>query len=185
MEKFYKYFILIALPIFVSCQGLYKSSWVETTDGQFGCPDGYECYAEIIPSSSASLKDEKYMNSEYVNINPDYSYDVIKFVLRKINDSDLVSSYYEENLYLQVPSNQEFVIDAENIVKNQLIIQKTSENSNLKEHELLKSGYLYVNLINDKYYVYVDINPSKDFKIKTVKVKLNKDENHKTLTYIN
>lgn len=166
MKNYLRLLSAIFLLQFVSCGSFYNGNSLETTDGEFGCPEGYECYAKIMQDKSIEI-DQSNDNMQLVS---DETQNVVNYVYKYIGDINDASDDFEENVYFQIPVNQKEIIQLdEDLISNKMLIQKSCQNCDVKDFEMLNKGYLYVNQANGQYQIFFEISPSEQFKIKKVK----------------
>ncbi len=176
MKNLLRLFSLLLLFNFFSCGSFYNSNQVQTKDGISGCPEGFECYAEIIKNKSINI--EKASSNNYKDIlEHDNSYNVVRYVYKQIGDQQTTLDY-EENVYFQIPLDLKEIMNVdEYLIKNKMIIIKSCQNCDTKNNfENLDSGYLYVSQFENDYQIYFEINPSSDFKINKVKTVIQADD---------
>ncbi|RRO12510.1 hypothetical protein [Flavobacteriaceae bacterium 14752] len=177
MKDVLRLFSFVLLLNLFSCGSIYNSNQVQTKDGVSGCPEGFECYAEIIKNKSINLA--KANSNDYKDIlEDDNSLNVVKYVYKHLGDPQTSLDDYEENVYFQIPVNlKEIMHIDEYLIKNKMIIVKSCQNCDtVNNFEKLDSGYLYVSQFENDFRIYFEINPSDKFKIKKVKTVIYNDD---------
>lgn len=142
----------------MSCKGV--SNLEEKPD----CPEGYECYAEVIADKTINLLEDT-IGKTYIKLEDSKNYNVIKYTYLYQGDPQISDDTYRENVYFQISkAGKSLELSDKDLTEVNLIIQKACFCRD-SGYELIKDGDLKVNKVKNTYNIELNFHSKKQMKI--------------------
>lgn len=154
-----KFYYLYLVPFFfMSCKS------AETSKAKPVCPDGYDCYTEILADKAIIILEDT-IGKTYIKVKDNKAYNVIKYIYRYEGDPQISDDTYEENIYFQIPKNKKSIdLSGKSLSDVKLIIQKSCFCRD-SGYELIQDGHLKVQKHQNTYSIKLDFQSKKQMKI--------------------
>ena len=142
----------------MTCKGV--SNLKEKPD----CPEGYECYAEVITDKSIKLLKDT-IGKTYIKLEDSENYNVIKYTYLYKGDPQISDDTYRENIYFQISKTEKSLELSDQALSDlKLIIQKACFCRD-SGYELITEGDLKVNKEKNTYNIKLNFQSKKQMKI--------------------
>lgn len=152
------YFLMSISLVMMTCKGV--SNLEEKPD----CPEGYECYAEVLVDKTINLLEDT-IGKTYIRLENDKNFNVIKYTYYYEGDPQISDDTYQENIYFQISKTKpNLELTDEELSEVKLIIQKSCFCRDAG-YELIKDGNLKINRQNNTYNIQLSLQSKKQMKI--------------------
>ncbi|NBC59037.1 MAG: hypothetical protein GVY05_12230 [Bacteroidetes bacterium] len=162
---------MLRITLFVISVVLTSCKSVKNIEKQPDCPEGYECYGEVLKDQSISIHKDG-IGKTYIKINQDESHNVIKYIYKYSGEPNIADDSYIETFYFQIPQKSNKISLSGKELKNvKALVQKSCFCPDAG-YALIEQGHLDIKKQKDHYYIKFKYTPDRNMSVSTIETQV-------------